>query len=115
MISSETENILQFEMWKPRQKAIQNQAQKISYRKGDIVFLNDEIFILTINKPIIQLTKSYEDFPGVFYKYSYDTKQKVKERLEIRNSNGSIKVNLNLKNKDFDLENYINGQNIYNN
>ena len=88
---------------------------KISYRKADIVFLDDEIFILTINKPIIQLTKSYEDFPEVFYKYSYDAKQKVKERLEIMNSNGSIKVNLNLKNKDFDLENYINGQNMFNN
>lgn len=88
---------------------------KISYTKGDIVFLNEEIFILTINKPIIQLTKSYEDFPGVFYKYSYDTKQKVKERLEIRNSSGSIKVNLNLKNKDFALENYSNSQNMHNN
>ncbi|MDR6157499.1 hypothetical protein QF023_001015 [Chryseobacterium sp. SLBN-27] len=88
---------------------------KISYRKGDIVFLDDEIFILTFNKPIIQLTKSYDDFLGVFYKYSYDAKQKVKERLEIMNSNGSIKVNLNLKNKDFDLENYINGQNMCNN
>ncbi|WP_294238576.1 hypothetical protein [uncultured Chryseobacterium sp.] len=80
---------------------------KISYRKGDVVFLDDEIFIISFNKSIIQLTKSQENFRGVFYKYSYDLKQKVKERLEIKNSNGSIKVNLNFKNTGFDLENYL--------
>lgn len=80
---------------------------KISYRIGDVVFLDDEIFIISFNKSIIQLTKSQENFPGVFFKYSYNLKQKVKERLEIKNSNGSIKVYLNLKNTGFDLENYL--------
>ncbi len=80
---------------------------KISYRKGTIIFLDDEIFIIPFNKSIIQLTKSQENFPGVFFKYSYNLKQKVKERLEIKNSNGSIKVYLNLKNTGFDLENYL--------
>ncbi len=80
---------------------------KISYREGTIIFLDDEIFIIPFNKSIIQLTKSQENFPGVFFKYSYNLKQKVKERLEIKNSNGSIKVYLNLKNTGFDLENYL--------
>ncbi|WP_294232390.1 hypothetical protein, partial [uncultured Chryseobacterium sp.] len=62
---------------------------------------------ISSNKSIIQLTKSQENFWGIFYKYSYDLKQKVKERLEIKNSNGSIKVYLNLKNTGFDLENYL--------
>ncbi len=84
-----------------------NLGSKISYRKADIIFLNDEIFILTLNRPIIQLTKSYADFPGVFYKFSYDLKQKVKERLEIKNSEGSIKINLNFKNKDFNIQEYL--------
>ncbi|WP_294317897.1 hypothetical protein [uncultured Chryseobacterium sp.] len=80
---------------------------KISYRKGNIVFLEDEIFIISLNKPIIQLTKDQENFPGVFCKFCYDFKAKVKQRLEIKNSNGSIKVNLNFKNTGFDLENYL--------
>jgi hypothetical protein len=81
---------------------------KIRYTNSDIVFLDDEIFILTFNKAILQLTKSQEFFPGIYYKYSYESKLKVNDRLEIRNSDGSIKVNLNFKNKNFDLEHYLN-------
>ncbi len=88
-------------------EAYSKSGAKISYRKGNIVFLEDEIFIISFNKPIIQLTKGQENFPGVFCKFYYDFKAKVKQRLEIKNSNGSIKVNLNFKNTGFDLENHL--------
>lgn len=74
---------------------------KISSRKANIIFLDEEIFILSLNNSIIQLTKSNEVFPNVFYKYTYDSKLKVNDILEIKNTN--IKVRLNLKNKNLDL------------
>lgn len=83
-------------------------GSKIRYSNSDIVFLDNEIFILTFNKAVLQLTKSKEFFPDIFYKYSYDSKIKVNDRLEIRNSDGSMKVSLNFKNKNFDLQHYLN-------
>ncbi|PWN67210.1 hypothetical protein [Chryseobacterium oncorhynchi] len=76
---------------------------KFTYRKANIIFLEGEIFILSFNNSIIQLTKSNESFPSVFYKYTYDSKLKVNDILEIKNTNLNIKVRLNFKYKDVDL------------
>ncbi|UMQ42722.1 hypothetical protein MKS83_03290 [Chryseobacterium sp. Y16C] len=79
-------------------------GSKISYRKADIIFLKDNIFLCSFNKPIIQLTKNKEFFPSIYYKYSYDSKIKTNNRLEIKKSDGSLKINLNFKDENFDLE-----------
>ena len=82
-------------------------GSKITYRKSDIIFLDEEIFILRLNKPIIQLSKSDEIFPSIFYKFKYNSKVKINDRLQIKNSDESLKVNLNFKNKDFDVSSIL--------
>lgn len=89
-------------------ESYQKIGAKITYRKCDIIFLEDEIFLLSFNKAIIQLSKSTDIFPGVMHKFTYYSKRKVKDRLEIANFDKSFKANLNFKNKDFDLEEYLN-------
>ncbi|MFC3157675.1 hypothetical protein SAMN05443633_1049 [Chryseobacterium arachidis] len=83
-------------------------GSKISYRKADIIFLEDNVFLCTFNKPIIQLTKNQDFFPSIYCRYTYDSKIKIKNRLQIKNSDGSLKIYLNFKNKNFDLERYLN-------
>ncbi|MCS3528884.1 hypothetical protein [Chryseobacterium sp. JUb7] len=86
---------------------------KLLYRKSNIVFLDDEIFILTHNKSTIQIGKSQEIFPGVFKRFTYQSKRKVNYRLEIKGTfnevfiEGDYKIYLNLKDKNFDLEEYL--------
>ena len=82
-------------------------GSKITYRKSDIIFLDEEIFILRLNKPIIQLSKSDEISPSIFYKFKYNSKVKINDRLQIKNSDESLKVNLNFKNKDFDVSSIL--------
>lgn len=91
-------------------------GNKFFYRKSDIVFFEDEIFIIsyTYNKPIIQIGNGEKKFPGVFQKWNYEFKSKINNRLEIKGIyhdswiDGNYKIYLNLKNKNFDLEGYVN-------
>lgn len=80
---------------------------KFMYRKSDIVFLDDEIFILAWNKQTIQIRTSLEIFPGVSQILSYSSKVKMNDRLEIKGNlhqgfiQGDYKIVLNFKGKNF--------------
>jgi len=86
---------------------------KLLYRKSNIVFLDYEIFILTCNKPTIQIQKSEEVFPGVFKRFSFNSKRKINDHLKIKGVfyEGFIKtdyiISLNLKDRNFSLEEYL--------
>lgn len=83
-------------------------SSKLVYRKSDILFLDDEIFILTFNKPILQISKSSENFPSIFQKFVYETKLKDNDFLKIEGKfytpiEGNFKISINLKNKNIDI------------
>lgn len=86
---------------------------KFMYRKSDIVFLDQEIFILAWNKQTIQIRTSLEIFPGVSQSLSYSSKVKMNDRLEIKGNlhqgfiQGDYKIVLNFKGKNFDLNSII--------
>nr|WP_314491154.1 hypothetical protein [uncultured Chryseobacterium sp.] len=83
------------------------------YRKSDIVFLDQEIFILSWNKQTIQIRTSFEIFPGVSQSLSYSSKVKMNDRLEIKGNlhqgfiQGVYKIVLNFKGKNFDINSII--------
>ena len=83
------------------------------YRKSDIIFLDDEIFILAWNRQTIQIRTSLEIFPGVSQILSYSSKVKMNDRLEIKGNlhqgfiQGDYKIVLNFKGKNFDLNSII--------
>lgn len=85
-------------------------GSKISYRKADIIFLEENIFLCSFNKPIIQLTKNQDFFPNIHYKYTYNSKTRLEDRLEIKNTDGSLKIYLNFKNKNFDSDQLLNNR-----
>ncbi len=88
-------------------------GSKITYRKADIVFLENDIFILAYYKPILQIGNENNIFPSVFQRWDYESKTKINDRLEIKGKltqsflNGNYKVYLNFKGKNFDLEKYL--------
>jgi len=88
-------------------------SSKIVYRKSDIILLDDEVFILTFNKPLVQISKGSEYFPSIFQKFVYDVKLKDNDflkfegKLNIFDSNGNFKISINLRNKNIDINSII--------
>ena len=83
-------------------------SSKLTYRRSDILFLDDEIFILTFNKPILQISKGSECFPSIFQKFIYGTKLRDNDFLKIEGKShnpidGNFKISINLKNKNIDI------------
>lgn len=111
-------------------EALHSKASR-SYKinKTDIIFFKTHIFLLINGKifrqaqPILQISRigNTEKFKDVWEEINYISKMKVKNKLRVSGFalRGSFKVDykifLDFQNKDFDLENYINGQNMCNN
>ncbi|WP_428068758.1 hypothetical protein [Chryseobacterium gambrini] len=97
--------------------------------KADVIFFKTHIFLLINGKifrqaqPILQISRigNTEKFKDVWEEINYISKMKVENKLRISGFalRGSFKVDykifLDFQNKDFDLENYIDGQNMHNN
>ncbi|KFF25938.1 hypothetical protein [Chryseobacterium vrystaatense] len=84
-------------------------SAKLTYFKADIVFLDQEIFIIPFNKPILQLSKSNEKFPSIFERFEVSFRKVHHNFLEItgNTSLGHFKITLNFKNKNFDLHSVV--------
>lgn len=91
---------------------------KFVHKMADIIFLEDEIFILIHHKlilggEILQVGKKTETFPGILRKLIYTSKSKVQERLELKGYfnrgilNYDFKIALYFKNKDFDINSVL--------
>lgn len=91
---------------------------KFFYKLSDIVFLEDEIFIIVHNKfiidgRVIQIGKNSDIYPGVSQKFTYYSKLKVDENLEIKGKFDQIivkpnfKIVLYFKNRDFDINSVL--------
>ncbi|WP_123911982.1 hypothetical protein [Chryseobacterium shigense] len=84
-------------------------STKLTYCKADIVFLEQDIFIIPFNKPILQLRTSPEVYPYVSLNFKTSCKKIHDHTLEIKGdtSLGSFKISLNFKNKNFDLHSVV--------
>lgn len=91
---------------------------KFFYKLSDIVFLEDEIFIITRSKFIIdgrilQIGKNSDIYPGVFRKFNYHSKIKIDEKLEIKGKFDQViikpnfKIVLYFRNKTFDINSFL--------
>ena len=72
------------------------------YKVADIVFLEDEIFILIPNKlilpgAILQVGKTHKTYPGVLRKFTYTSKLKVDEQIEMKGNFDRVLVKSNFK------------------
>lgn len=76
-----------------------------AFNTADIIFLDQEIFILPHNKPIMHLSQSSEIFPGAQDKYKLSYFSIQQNILEIKATRNTFDVTftLNFENKDFDL------------
>lgn len=91
---------------------------KFFYKLSDIIFFEDEIFIITRSKFIIdgrilQIGKNLDTYPGVFRKFTYDSKLRIDKKLEIKGKFDQViirpnfKIVLYFKNKDFDINSIL--------
>lgn len=93
----------------------------LSFKTHIFLLINGKIFRQA--QPILQISRigNTEKFKDVWEEINYISKMKVENKLRISGFalRGSFKVDykifLDFQNKDFDLENYIDSQNIYNN
>ncbi|WBV53239.1 hypothetical protein [Chryseobacterium gambrini] len=106
-----------------------NASRSYKVNKTDVIFFKTHIFLLINGKifrqaqPILQISRigNTEKFKDVWEEINYISKMKVENKLRINGFalRGSFKVDykifLDFQNKDFDLENYINSQNMHNN
>lgn len=84
-------------------------GSKLTYLKAQILFLEDEIFIIHFNRPILQLSSSSEIFPSVSPRFKISFKEIHNDILKIKGdtSLGNFKISLNFKNKNFDLHSVV--------
>ena len=84
-------------------------SSKLTYFKAKVVFLDDEIFIIHFNGPILQLSSSPEIFPSVSPRFITSLKEIHNDILKITGDTaiGNFKISLNFKNKNIDLHSVI--------
>ncbi|GAA5102330.1 hypothetical protein GCM10023210_43240 [Chryseobacterium ginsengisoli] len=90
--------------------------------KANVIFFKDHIFLLVTSKifrqaqPILQISRigNNEKFANIWEEINYISKIKIEDKLRITgfSDRGSLKINykifLDFKNKNFDLESYLN-------
>lgn len=96
---------------------------KIAYsyqrNKADIIFLDDEIFLLLFNEPflqaqpILQISNSDKSFSNISKKISFNSKFNVRGKLRIKGNfgqgitAGNYTIFLDFKGKDLDINSIL--------
>ncbi len=87
--------------------------------KADVIFLEDEIFLLLFNKPflqaqpILQISNSDGSFSNISKKISFNSKFNMRGKLRIKGSfgqgitSGNYTIFLDFKGKDFDINSIL--------
>jgi len=90
-------------------------AFSYQHNKADVIFLDDEIFLLLFNKPfpqaqpILQISNSDKSFSNISKKISFNSKFNVRGKLRIKGNfgqgitSGNYIIFLDFKGKDFDI------------
>ncbi|SHL65501.1 hypothetical protein SAMN05444407_105186 [Chryseobacterium contaminans] len=78
-------------------------SSKFIYRKSNVIFLEERIFLITPNKPIIEISNCIKKFPAVYYHFNYSSKTLKNNTLEIKGNTSLGKVNIFLNFNNFDL------------
>lgn len=84
-------------------------STKLSNRKSDVIFLDEEIFVLTFSKPILRIGNGSEVFPAIGQRFSPSSRTIHNNMLEITGNTcvGNFKIQFNFKNKNFDLHSIL--------
>lgn len=87
--------------------------------KADVIFLDDEIFLLLFNKPfpqaqpILQISNSDKSFSNISKKISFNSKFNVRGKLRIKGNfsqritAGNYTIFLDFKGKDLDINSIL--------
>ncbi len=77
----------------------------LTYKIADIIFLEDEIFIIPFNRPVLHLNNDPEIILPGTEKFKINSRSLSDDVLNIKVNDaiGSMTVLLNLKNKNIDL------------
>lgn len=100
-----------------------NSSAKIAFsdqrNKADVIFFDDEIFILMFSKvlpqaqPILQISNSDKSFSNISKKISFTSKFNVRGKLRIKGNfgqgitSGNYTIFLDFKGKDFDINSIL--------
>ncbi|MCS4305594.1 hypothetical protein [Chryseobacterium sp. BIGb0232] len=76
----------------------------LTYRGADIIFLEDEIFVIPFNRPILHLNSNPEIILPGTQKFKINSRSISNDLLEVKVNDdiGSMQILLNLKNKNID-------------
>ena len=103
-------NFIQIDNIETHIDSYSNIGTKLTYTQSDVIFLDDNIFLLTFNKQrIIEISNGTEMFPFVHEHFGYSSKTYRDNILEIkgRTSLGEINITLNFINKNLDVNKHL--------